>query len=111
MFRFGRGRGPVAFPFFLPFAFLLALVGFALIGPAGAALGFVGFLLFLPLKLFFFMFLFGMFFRFVRGGAPWGGGGRGSTWAPPREPTREERERAEAERQAKEEVDSLFPDL
>lgn len=104
MFRFGRGR----VPFLLPFVVLLAVVGFALAGPAGTALGF---LLFLPLKLLVFMFLFGMFFRVARGGRPWGGQGRGGSWAPPREPTREERERAEAQRQAKEEVDSLFPDL
>lgn len=101
MFGFGRGR----IPFLLPFVFLLAIVGVGLLGPAGAALGFV---LFLPLKLFFLMFLFGMFFRF-RG--PWGARGRGGPWGPPREPTEEERERAEAQRQAKEEVDSLFPDL
>ncbi|MDJ0771673.1 MAG: hypothetical protein QNJ12_23000 [Ilumatobacter sp.] len=108
MFGFGRGRGPFGFPLFFLFVVLLAIVGFAVMGPAGAALGF---LLFLPLKLFFFMFLFGIFFRFARGGAPWGGRRRGGPWAPPREPTREERERAEAERRAKEEVDSLFPDL
>ena len=102
MFRFGRGR----FPVFIPFLFLFVFIGFALMGPVGAGLGF---LLFLPFKLFFFMFLFGMFFRLARGGGPWGG--RGGPWAPPREPTREERERAEAERRAKEEVDSLFPDL
>ena len=100
MFGFGRGR----IPFLFPLVVLLAIVGFGLLGPAGAALGFV---LFLPLKLFFLMFLFGMFFRFR---APWGRG-RGGPWGPPREPTEEERERAEARRQAKEEVDTLFPDL
>ena len=104
MFMFGRGR----FPFVLPFGVLLAIVGFGLIGQAGAALGFV---LFLPFKLLFFMFLFGMFFRFAGGGAPWGGRRRGDSWPPPREPTEEERERAEARRLAKEEVDRLFPDL
>ena len=111
MFRFGRGRVPVAIPFLLPFVLLLALVGFGLMGPAGGAFGLLLFLLFLPLKLFFFMLLVGMFFRFARGGSSWGGRGRGGPWAPPREPTQEERERAEAERRAKEEVDSLFPDL
>ena len=104
MFLFRRGR----FPFILPFVFLFAAVGFALMGSTGAALGF---LLFLPFKFLLFMFFFGMFFRFARGGAPWSGGDRGGPWAPPRAPTREERERAEAHRQAKEEVDRLFPDL
>lgn len=110
MFGFGRGR----FPFILPLVVLAAFVGFALAGPVGSALGFASFLLLLPLKLLVFMFLFGAFFRFARGGAPWGGRGgrgRGGPWAPPREPTREERERAEAHRRAKEEVDTLFPDL
>ena len=104
MFGFGRGR----FPFLIPLVVLAAIVGYSLIGSAGAAFGFV---LLFPLKLLFFMFLFGMFFRFARGGAPWGGGGRRGSWDPPRAPTKEERERAEAQRQAREEVDRLFPDL
>ena len=104
MFRFGWGR----VPFVLPLVFLFAAVGLALMGSSGAALGF---LLFLPFKFLLFMFFFGMFFRFARGGAPWGGPRGSGPWAPPSAPTQEERERAEAQRQAKEEVDRLFPDL
>ncbi len=104
MFGFGRGR----FPFFLPLIVLAAFVGFGLLGSAGAALGFA---LFFPLKLLFFMFLFGTFFRFARGGRPWGGRGGRRPWDPPAAPTQDERERAEAERQAREEVDRLFPNL
>ena len=81
MFGFGRGR----FPFLIPLVVLAAIVGYSLIGSAGAALGFV---LLFPLKLLFFMFLFGMFFRFARGGAPWGGGGRRGSWDPPLQSSR-----------------------
>jgi hypothetical protein len=52
-----------------------------------------------------------MMFRFIRGGASWGGSGRRGSWGPPSEPTEEEQERAQAKREAQREVDSLFPDL
>lgn len=107
MFGFGRGRVPFVFPLFI----LLAIVGVSVLGSAGGAPGFLLFLPLLAVKMFFFLFLFGVMLRFVRGGTPWGGSGRRGPWGPPREPTEEERERAEAERLAREEVDALFPDL
>lgn len=102
MFRFGWGRFPI-----FPFALLFAIVAFGLVGPAGAALGF---LLFFPLKLLFVFFAVGMMLRIAGGGSPWGRPDRRGRWAPP-EPTKEELERAEAQRLAREEVDRLFPDL
>ena len=111
---FGSTRGGI--PFAIPFFFVLGLVAFAFVGSATAAVGAALVFPFLLLKVFFLFFLLRMMFGFARGGSPWGGGraGRGwggRRWAPPTEPTEEDKERAEAKRAAKEEVDSLFPDL
>ena len=106
---FGSTRGGI--PFAIPVFFVMALVAFAFVGSATAAVGAALVFPFLLLKVFFLFFLLRMMFGFARGGSPWGGRGGRGRWAPPAEPTEEDKERAEAKRAAREEVDSLFPDL
>lgn len=114
--------GPRRFGF--PFTGLLLFgAGFALASLAGGAATAAGFLLFLPLlflKIMFVFFVFGTFLRFAGGGfgrhrgwggPPWeGSGGRRRQSAPPREPTQEEKDWAQARREAQQEIDDLFPD-
>ena len=109
---FGYRRRP-----FFPGALVFIAAGFvlaSLIGGAGSAAGAILFLPLLALKLMFVFFVFGMLMRFVGGG--WGRGGPGSFGrhhrrpVQRREPTEEEREWARARRDAREEVDELFPD-
>ena len=105
------------FPFFygLPF-FAAGLIAASLLGSAGAALGLLLFLPLLAFKFMFMFFIFGAFMRMFAGGfarrGPYGGHWhhhRDRT-EPRREPTQEERDWAEARRQAREEIEDLFPD-
>ena len=98
-------------PFF-PGAFIFLAIGFALANLAGGAGSFIGAIFFLPLlalKITFFFFIF-------RGLMHFGGSGRrrnnhfGERPSRNRPPTEEEREWAEAKRQAQEEVDRMFPE-
>ena len=98
-------------PFF-PGAFIFIAIGIALANLAGGAGSFIGAIFFLPLlalKVIFFFFIF-------RGLMHFGGRGRppfshvGERPSESRPPTEEEREWAEAKRQAQEEVDRMFPE-
>lgn len=116
MFGFRR-RG---FPFsgLLLFAAGMAVAG--LLTGSGTLAG----LLLLPLlamKLLFVFFVFGAFVHLAGGGfgrggrpvgPPWGRGGPPRRGGRParREPTQEEKDRARAEREAREEINDLFPD-
>lgn len=115
---FGPRRG-------IPFAGLLLFAGgFALASLAGSAASAAGFVLFLPLlalKVMFVFFIFGTFMRFAGGGMARSRGWNGPMWqragderrrpsSPPREPTQEEKDWARAWREARQEIDDLFPD-
>lgn len=116
---FGPRRG-------FPFAGLLLFAGgFALASIAGSAASAAGALLFLPLlalKLMFVFFIFGTLMRFAGGGLGRSRGWSGrADWSraaderrrassPPREPTQEEKDWARAWREARQEIDDLFPD-
>lgn len=115
MFGFRRG-----FPFS---GLLLFVAGMAVAGLLTGSSTLAGLLLLplLAMKLLFVFFLFGTFVHFVGGGfgrggrpagPPWGRGGPPWQHSRPerREPTEEEQERARAEREAREEIDDLFPD-
>jgi len=109
-----------------PFApFLLIAVGFGLASVVGSATGSVaGALLFLPLlalKLMFLFFIFGMMMRFVGGRFGPAHDHRGSYLgrrhprdrrrdATPVEPTQAEKDWAKARKEARQEIDDLFPD-
>lgn len=106
-------------------SFLLIAVGFALasvVGTAGSVLGAVFFLPLLALKFMFFFFMFGMVMRAF--GGRFGGPShydRRSSWsrrdprgrphdAPPVEPTQAEKDWAQAQEAARQEIEDLFPD-
>lgn len=108
-----------------PFAGLLLIaMGFALatvVGSAGSAIGALLFLPLLALKLMFFFFIFGMLMRFVGGRSGYAHHARGSypgrrhpfdrrREAAPVEPTQAEKDWAKARKEARQEIDDLFPD-
>ncbi len=108
-----------------PWAGLLLIVtGFALaivVGSAGSAVGALLFLPLLALKLMFFFFILGMLMRFIgrRSGYSNQGGGSYRGRHHPRdrrrdaarvEPTQAEKDWAKARKEAREEIDDLFPD-
>ena len=108
-----------------PFApFLLIAAGFALasvVGSAGSAIGALLFLPLLALKLMFVFFIFRMMMRFVGGRSGYSPQDRGSYRgrhhprdrrrdAAPVEPTQAEKDWAKARKEARQEIDDLFPD-
>ena len=116
---FGPRRRGVPFAGLLLFAGGFALAG--LVSGAGSAIGFLFFLPLLALKVMFMIFIFGTFMRFAGRGFGRAGGWGGPPWgsreerhrrpsAPPRAPTQDERDWEQARREAKEEIDDLFPD-
>ena len=108
-----------------PFApFLLIAAGFALasvVGSAGSAIGALLFLPLLALKLMFFFFIFRMIVGFIgrrSGYSHYRGGSYRSRHDPrdrrrdpaPVEPTQAEKDWAKARKEARQEIDDLFPD-
>jgi hypothetical protein len=107
------GYFPRRIPFIIPIAFFLGVMASSALGGIGG----VGFGLFFALPfLLFKIFLMMMFFRMFFGFARFGYGPRGSRGDRPRqpkpkpEPTQADEDWASAMKQAKDEVDDLFPE-